>query len=241
MGDSYDFREMYKEIYADWSYGRGFQLTPETTALVVVDMQPALTSAKMGMGKAYSNFLKIGLEYFEDRVQKTALPNIARLLEYFRKHGMFIAYVVTWSETEDLSDMPSQQKRAIARWEEALGEQVYRKWNVGMQVYDQIAPHKTELVVAKRSGSAFVSSMLDFCLRNAGIQQIVLTGCNTNGCVFETACVGRNLGYDFVFVSDATACFAPVLQDQAEAWVDRFWAEVKTTEQTLGLLKSAIS
>ena len=239
MEGTYDFRKMYREIYADWSYGSGFSLDPEKTALVIVDLQPGLTSSKVGMSKAYGRLLKISLDYFDERVQRTVIPNVARLLEYFRANKMLVAYVVTWSETEDLSDMPSYQRRVIKRWEESLGEQVYRKWNPGMQIYDEIAPRDKDLVVPKRTGSAFASSMLDFCLRNAGIEHIVLTGCNTNGCVFETACVGRNFGYDLALVSDATACFSPVLQEQAEAWMERFFAVVKNTGESIQMLEEA--
>ena len=237
-GGEIDFHKIHEEIYGTFDYNRGMEIDPATTALVIVDMQPAFSTSKMGMAKAYSRILKIGIDYFEDRVQNLVIPNTAKLLELFRRHEMTIVYIVTWSETDDLSDMPRYQKRAIRSWEQALGEQVYRKWNEGMGICEEIAPQEHELVLPKRTGSAFTSSTLDSCLRNAGIDTIVLTGINTNGCVFETAVVGKNMGYEFILVNDATACFAPVLQAEAETWLARHFAIVRTTDETIGLLEA---
>ncbi len=237
-GGEIDFGEIYEDIYGSFDYNQGMEIDPDRTALVVVDMQPGLTSPKVGMGKAYSQLLKISTDYFDNRVQNVAIPNIGRLLDFFRRQDMMVVYIVTWSETDDLSDMPDYQKRAIRRWEAVYGEQLYRKWTEGSNVWEQIAPREHELVLPKRTASAFASSMLPFCLQNAGIKTVVLTGCNTNGCVFETAVVGRNVGYEFILVSDATACFAPVLQNQAEVWMARHFALVRTTEETITLLKS---
>ena len=238
-GSNIDFRKIYEEIYGSFTYNEGMEIDPDSTALVIVDMQPSLTSSQVGMGRAYNQLLKISTDYFDRRVQELVIPNIARLLEFFREKGMMVVYIVTWSETDDLSDMPDYQKRSIQRWENVYGEQLYRKWNEGMGIWDEIAPREHELVLPKRTGSAFVSSMLPFCLQNAGIKTVVLTGCNTNGCVFETAAVGKNMGYEFVVASDATACFAPVLQNQAEAWIARHFGIVATTDETITLLKSS--
>ena len=235
----FDFKGLSEEIYGSFTYNRGMTIDPRTTALVLVDMQPALTSTRYGQGKAFSRILKSGVAYFEDRVQDLVLPNQVKLLEYFRTSRMSVVYVVTWSETEDLSDMPPFQQRTIRHWEEVLGEQLYRKWNEGMDIWPEVAPRKNELVCPKRTGSAFTSSTIDFCLRQANIQTIVLVGCNTNGCVFETGVVGRNLGYEFVLVSDATACFHPVLQNEAEVWFGRHFGLVNTTDETLDLLRTA--
>ena len=237
-GGDIDFRRIYEEIYGPFTYSEGMEIEPDSTALGIVDMQPGLTNSQVGMAKAYSQLLKISIDYFDDRVQNLVIPNIARLLEFFRDKGMMVVYIVTWSETDDLSDMPDYQKRSIRRWEDVYGEQLYRKWSEGMGIWDEIAPRKHELVLPKRTGSAFASSMLPFCLQNAGIKTVVLTGCNTNGCVFETAAVGMNMGYEFIMASDATACFAPVLQNQAEAWIARHFGIVTTTDETITLLKS---
>jgi len=231
-----NFRELYEETYGEWSFITDYEIDPKKTALIVIDMQPAFTDSSIGYLKAYSKRLPTSLSYFDNRVRELVIPNIQRLLEYFRRRELFIAYVVTWSETEDLSDMDRFWRRAIVRWEEALGEQVWRKWNEGMQVRSEIAPLPHELVISKRTSSAFASSMLPYVLKNAGIDTAILVGCNTNGCVFSAACVGCNMGYDLIMASDTTACFSPTLQEEAEVWIARHFAKVCTTQQTIDLL-----
>ena len=236
-GDEVDFQKINEAIYGTFCYNKIISTEPDRTALVIVDMQPAMTSSRVGMGKAFSKLLKIGPDYFDDRVQNLVIPNQLNLLKFFRQQKMMVVYIVTWSETDNLSDMPDYQKRTIRQWEGVYGEQVYRKWNEGMRVYKEIAPQGHELVLPKRTGSAFASSLLPFCLQNAGIKTVVLTGCNTNGCVFETAVVGSNMGYKFILVSDATAAFAPFLQREAETWIARNFGIVRTADETIKMLK----
>jgi len=236
METEIDFGKEYAEIYGDWGYVAEVEADIESTALVVVDMQPAFVDSRFALTRATGALLEAGTDYFEQRVREQVIPNHRRLLEFFRDREMLIVYIVTWSETDDLRDMPAYQRTAIRRREKAAGEQVYRKWNEGMGVCPEIAPEEHELVIPKRVASAFAGSTLDDVLRNAGIAAVVLTGVNTNGCVFETAVVGKNMGYEFILVSDATACFAPLLQDEAENWIARHFGVVRSTEETLELL-----
>ena len=231
-----DFRQVWEEIYGPWSYIADYRVDPKKTALVIIDMQPAFVDQRVGYMSAYSRKLPISLDYFSNRVRDMVIPSISRLLKCFRESGSFIVYIVSWSETDDLSDMHRYWRRAIRRWEEAAGEQVWRKWNAGMNVCEEIAPRERELVVPKRTSSAFAGSMLPQILRNAEIETAVLAGCNTNGCVFSSACVGSNMGFDLIVPADATACFAPSLQAEAENWISRQFALVCSTEETIGLM-----
>lgn len=123
----YDFRKLYENIYGEWRYGDGFQIHPDKTALVIIDMQPAFSSSKVGMGKAYSTFLtQSAMQYFDGRVQEVLIPNHVRLLECCRREKIKVVFVVTQSETDDLSDTIRYYRRAIADWEEAIGEQAYQ-------------------------------------------------------------------------------------------------------------------
>ena len=231
-----DFKKIYADIYGDYGYTEKPQTDAEKTALVVIDMQTAFIDPAIGTARAYDKMTKSGAAYFAQRVREQVIPNHQKLLRYFREKGMLVVYITTWSETEDLRDMPRYQRMIIRKREEAVGEQTYRKWNKGMGVCPEIAPQDHEQVLPKRSASAFGTSVLDYVLKNAGIETLVLTGVNTNGCVFETLVVGKNMGYDFIMPSDATACFAPVLQAEAENWISRHFALVLNTEETIELL-----
>ena len=233
-----DFHKLYADVYGDWSYASSDPVDPKKTALVIIDAQPAFVDSTVGYMKAYFKTIPASPDYFEHRVREIALPNINRLLDFYRARKLLIAYVITYSETEDLSDMDAVWTRAIRKWEKVLGEQIWRRWNEGMGFCPEIAPLPHELVLNKRTSSAFATSVLPLVLKNAGIETVVLAGFNTNGCVFETACVGSNLGYDFIVPCDATACFAPTLQAEAETWLAKHFANVSTTDETIALLEA---
>jgi len=46
------------------------------------------------------------------------------------------------------------------------------------------------------------------------------------------------MGFEIILANDATACFSQTLQDMAEHWISHFYGMVRTTEQTVELLKS---
>lgn len=65
-----------------------------------------------------------------------------------------------------------------------------------------------DLLVTKQVNSAFHGTPdLHAWLSGRGIGSIVVTGITTNHCCETTARVGGNLGYDVVFVTDATHTF----------------------------------
>lgn len=237
--DKIDFglRTKFRELHGEFRYHHDVNLERDKSALVIVDFQPAFFDSKYAIGRANNEMLPKGTAYHEKRCKEIAIPNTRRILDHFREQGRLVVHIVTWSETDDLSDMPPQQKKNIQRWDKVAGEQSYRKWNPGMQVCEDLAPLDHELVVPKQAASAFMSSMLPNILQHAGTETVILCGINTNGCVFETAVGGKNLGFSQILISDATSAFDPWLQELAEAWIERHFAAVHTTDELLDMLK----
>jgi len=230
----------YKKIYGDWGYSKGFDIDLAKSAVVVIDMQPAFTDPDYDFMQAYTAMLPMSTDYFVRRVRSVVLPNIARLIQAARTAGVPVTYVVTYSETDDLSDMTPVVRDGLRRIEKHCGHRIYRKWSPGMDIYDEIKPEDHELVVAKRTGSAFVSSMLPWCLRNMGVETLFLTGCNTNGCVFESAVVAKEMGWRNVLVSDATGCFAPEQQELIEEHIfPVHYGIVRSTREVVGIMRPA--
>ena len=68
-----------------------FRLDPAGTALLVIDMQYASGSRSHGLGRMLT---EQGREesgsYRFDRIEQTVVPNIRRLLGFFRRHGLRI-------------------------------------------------------------------------------------------------------------------------------------------------------
>ena len=229
----------YSKIYGDWGYSKDFDIDLAKSAVVVIDMQPAFTDPNYDFMQAYAAILPVNTDYFVRRVRDVVRPNIARLIAAARAAKVPVTYVVTWSETDDLSDMTPVVRDGLRKIEERCGHQIYRKWSPGMEIYQDIKPRDRELVLVKKTGSAFVSSMLPYCLRNMGVDTLFLTGCNTNGCVFETGVVAKEMGWRNVLVGDATGCFTPEQQELIEAHIFPMqYGIVRSTDEVVDIMRT---
>ena len=77
-----------------------------------------------------------------------------------------------------------------------------------VRLIDGLEPLPTEPVLTKTSHNAFTTTNLQQLLTQHGIREIVVSGIRTEQCCETTARVGSDLGYDVVFVTEATATMA---------------------------------
>lgn len=64
-------------------------------------------------------------------------------------------------------------------------------------------------MLSKLASSAFNSTAIDRILRNMGIQNLIIVGVVTNGCIESTTRSSAKLDYGTTVVSDASAAMAP--------------------------------
>ena len=199
-------------------------------------MQRGMLSTEVdGYLRAYSKILTVDLSYFLKRVKTRVIPSIARLLALFRGQGIRVVHVWCASSSADLSDMPPAKAKWIRRLEEKAGHELYRSWQPETQIVEELAPRQGEVVVMKRLACSFWKTELEFILRNAGVETLIMTGVNTNGCLFETCVSGSNLGFQQVLVSDATAAFHPDLEQFVFEMFPVQYGFVKTVDETVDL------
>jgi nicotinamidase-related amidase len=74
-----------------------------------------------------------------------------------------------------------------------------------VRLLEPLQPAEGEPVLTKTSHNAFTTTNLQQILTSHGIGEIVISGIRTEQCCETTARVGSDLGYQVVFVSDATA------------------------------------
>jgi ureidoacrylate peracid hydrolase len=156
-------------------------IDPVHTALLIIDVQNDCT----GTGKS---------EYFRQSLREIALPNIRRLQSACRTAGIEIAYSVIENMTRDGRDRSLDYKIS--------GIDVPRgSWEA--QVLDEIAPTDDEMVFRKTSSSVFISTNIDYVLRNLGIRSLIATGIMTDQCVESAVRDACDLGYLVTLVTDA--------------------------------------
>lgn len=106
-------QESFQDHFAQFDFG--FTLTASKTALMIIDMQYASASRDMGMGRRLNlrGQNELG-RYRFDRIEKTCVPTIQRLLQFFRAHGLRIIYLTIGSNLSDYMDMPQNLREVAA-------------------------------------------------------------------------------------------------------------------------------
>ncbi|HEY0188329.1 MAG TPA: isochorismatase family protein [Cellulomonas sp.] len=175
-------------------------------AVVVVDFQVAFTRHdKLGPGTADS------------------LASTARLLQAARQASVPVIYLVMVLDSLD--------DRMLAQRVRSSLTEACRRGDPRTQVDPVVAPAAGDHVVEKTVASGFYRTRLDDLLAELGVDELVLCGTSTSGCVRATA---TDAAYRSLHVSLVEECcddFRPV-SEQASLWdvQDRFGDVVSLDE-----------
>lgn len=211
-----------------------FALEPRKTALIVVDMQYASASRTEGMGKKLASEGNEGLAGWRfDRIEDLVIPNILRLLQFFRFHQLPIIYTTVGSETPDFSDSPYHMRDMFRSIDLRLGTRVH-------EILDELKPLPGELVLNKTTMSAFPSTNLEEVLQTMNVSYLVFTGVSTNFCVEATARNAVDYGYRSVMVEDASSAYNKEWQDNAIDMWRRFFGRAIPTEKLIVEMENAL-
>jgi ureidoacrylate peracid hydrolase len=143
--------------------------------------------------------------YYFDQLEQVALPNMQRLQVAFREAGIEVMYTVIESLTQDGRDRSLDYK--ITGFHVPKGS-----WDA--KVLDALAPADDEIVLPKTSSSVFISTNIDYVLRNLEVRQLVICGLLTDQCVESAVRDACDLGYLVTLVTDACATHS---QDRHDA------------------------
>jgi nicotinamidase-related amidase len=101
--------------------------------------------------------------------------------------------------------------------------------NGHVRLIEGLEPKAGEPVVTKTSHNAFTTTNLQQLLTQHGIREVVISGIRTEQCCETTTRVASDLGYDVVFVTEATATTPlPHWTLPADATLDEVLADPRT-------------
>jgi ureidoacrylate peracid hydrolase len=184
---------------------REVPLDPRASALLFIDVQNFSVRRDGGEFKDVSDAeIKDKYGYYFGRIASVAIPNMQRLQAAFRAAGIEILYTTIESLTKDGRDRSLDYK--ITGFHVPKGS-----WDG--KVIDEIAPADDEIVLPKTSSSVFVSTHIDYLLRNLGVRQLVLCGLVTDQCVESAIRDACDLGYLVTLVPDACATYSQERHD----------------------------
>ncbi len=206
------------------------RVTMANTALLVIDMQYMDAHPDYGLGArakglGFSEFM----DYYWRRVSELVVPNIQRLLGAARKAGLEVVHTRVAAQCRDGRDSSRRQK--------AFGLTTPRD-TIDAEFLPEVAPEGDELVVDKSTSSIFNSTNIDRLLRNMGIENLIITGVSTNGCVESSTRSAAEHDYGTIIVEDATATYAPELQEYSIISMSYKDAVIKSTEEVVRLISS---
>lgn len=178
---------------------RDVALVPEQSAVIFIDVQN-FSAHRKGAEFADLNDAEFERQYgwFFGELRNRIVPNMQRLQEAFRNHRIEVMYTTIESLTKDGRDRSLDYK--------ITGFNVPRgSWDG--KVIDELAPGDDEICLPKSSSSVFVSTHIDYILRNLGVRQLVISGILTDQCVESAIRDACDLGYLVTQVTDACATY----------------------------------
>lgn len=178
------------------TWSREIALEPSQTSLLFVDVQNYAAHPDGGEFRDLAAAERRGFAYYFEQLETVAVPNMQRLQRGFRATGIEVIYTVIENLTADGRDRSLDYK--ISGIDVAKGS-----WDA--KVCDAIAPGEDEIVLTKTSSSVFISTNIDYVLRNLGVRQLVLCGVVTDQCVESAVRDACDLGYLVTLVPDACA------------------------------------
>lgn len=195
-------------------------LPPDRTALVIIDMMNRFCDAKWLAGGNEERARWFAAEL------KTIIPNLRRALEAFRASGGLVVHVVNAKWTpEGREVVPYQRGRDYDLFD-----------TPAMSVIEPLTPRRGEIVIRKVASSAFTGTGLDFLLRNAGVENVVLSGQYGTACVFYALIQSREFGFKNLWLEDGILYGSEMHKPLFAALVGAHWARLASTEEVVRAL-----
>lgn len=203
---------------------RNLPIEPEHSALLFIDVQNFSAHRDGGEFKELSkDGLSPEIEWFFEQLNSRVIPNMQAIQTACRNTGIEVIYTVIESLTLDGRDRSLDYK--ITGFNVPKGS-----WDG--QVIDQIKPVGDEIVLPKTSSSVFISTHIDYILRNLGVKQIVISGLLTDQCVESAIRDACDLGYLVTQVTDACLTMSDERQKSSINAIKGYCRQV-TTEALL--------
>ena len=190
-------------------------------AIVIVDMSRGFTDPKI-VGRDVPYHLR-------------AVENIARALPIARSKGIPVFHTIIGFH-DNLADM-GEWKRPNTKAGEGLAKNLIG--SEAMEEHEALRDHGSrdrDIYFVKKMPSGFFGTPLAPTLQALGVDTVVVTGCNTCGCIRGTTIDSFSYGFRTIVPEDMVADGDQTAHFQALVDTSRRYCDVITTEEVLATL-----
>ena len=212
-------------------------MSPNDTALIVVDMQNAYASPQGYLDKAGFD-IEGAAAVIGQIVQATDAARAAGVQVVYFQNGWDPDYVEAGGEGSP-NWWKSNALKTMREKPELEGT-LLAKGGWDYELVEALKPHAGDIVIQKPRYSAFFNTSLDSVLRARGIRNLVFVGIATNVCVESTLRDAFHLEYFSVMLEDAVHQAGPAFLQEATVYnVEKFFGWVSNTVDFCGAIRQA--
>lgn len=146
------------------------------TALLCIDLQYLNCVDDYGVFESHrtSGVSEEAIQYYLQRIDTVVVPNVKRLQQSFRDLQYEIIHVRIQSITQDGRDRSLEHKKFGLH--AAPGSKV-------AEFLPEIAPQTNEIIINKTASGVFISTNIEYLLRNLCVSRLYIAGVYTNECI----------------------------------------------------------
>ena len=209
---------------------RDVPLETGESALLFIDVQNFAAHREGGEFSDLSEeVFKQKYGWFFSELETRVIPNMQALQAACRASQVEVLYTTIESLTLDGRDRSLDYK--ITGFHVPKGS-----WDG--KVIDQLAPVGDEMIFPKSSSSVFISTHIDYVLRNLGVRQLVISGLVTDQCVESAIRDACDLGYLVTQVTDACLTYSQERHDNSISAIKGYCRQL-TTKALIAELENA--
>lgn len=212
------YRSFY---YANAEEPADIRLDPQTTALLVIDIQNTYLEPKDTPVETAR------WQPFYDRMKQTVIPNVARLIAESRRRGVEVIYARIACLKDDGRDRSLSQKKP------GFNYLLLPKDRPDGQIVPELAPQGDEITILKTTDSALTGTNLRLILHNMGIKDVVCAGIFTDQCVSSTVRSLADESFGVLVVDDCCAAATMELHRRELEIINMIYCHVVQLDEVL--------
>ena len=224
---SNEFVAQYYGKLSGMDYGNPVEVSPEDTALVIIDAQKCITKEYFVEGyKAIGVDVEPLMPVLNQLEKNTnaALKNIEKILNKCREKGIRPIHIRIQSLLPDAKD--------TGRLHSSAG-MYYPPGGMASEFCDEAKPLDGEIILNKTCSGICVGTPIDRLLRNLHVKKVIVVGFYTDQCVSTSIRDLSDLGYEVDMIEDAMTAMSQERHEKALQSTKFIYANCETTEKLL--------